>query len=149
MQDNERDFRATVVQQYPSRSGAGDADSTFVLTVTEGPEKGSSIRIDETLPTRLLIGTSPACQVRLTDPAVARRHAGLERVGHALKIADLGWRVIDVGIAQDVKPNRLAQTSAELRQQGLIPPKPGEKKNLASLVVARGRRVERRHHRRR
>ncbi len=88
MRDSERDLLATVVQQRTARESS--AEIVFVLTVTEGPEKGHSMRLDGSVPTRVLIGTSPACEIRLTDPEVSRRHAGLERVGGALKVIDLG-----------------------------------------------------------
>ena len=87
MRDSERDLLATVVQQRDARET--HTEVVFVLTVTEGPEKGHSVRLDGSVPTRTLIGTSPACEIRLTDREVSRRHAGLERVGNALKVLDL------------------------------------------------------------
>src|SRR6185295_11089974 len=57
--------------------------------VTEGPERGASFRFDASQATRALIGTSPACEIRLTDREVSRRHAALERVGTTLKIVDV------------------------------------------------------------
>jgi two-component system, NtrC family, response regulator HydG len=90
MRDSERDLLATVVQQREAlESQNPHADPVFVLTVTEGAEKGRSYRLDQTLPVRVLVGTSPACEIRLNDREVSRRHAGLERVGPALKISDL------------------------------------------------------------
>ena len=87
MRDSERDLLATVVQQRDARET--HAEVVFVLTVTEGPEKGRSVRLDGSVPTRTLIGTSPACEIRVTDREVSRRHAGLERVGGALRVFDL------------------------------------------------------------
>ena len=87
MRDSERDLLATVVQQRDAREVHDEV--VFLLTVTEGPEKGHKIRLDGSVPTRTLIGTSPACAIRLTDREVSRRHAGLERVGSALKVFDL------------------------------------------------------------
>jgi two-component system, NtrC family, response regulator HydG len=90
MRDSEKELLATVVQP---RAGQGareqDAEIVFVLTITEGLEKGRSYRLDGSVPTRVLIGTSPACEIRVTDREVSRRHAGLERVGPALKVLDL------------------------------------------------------------
>jgi len=87
MRDSERDLLATVVQQRDASEAPSEV--VFVLTITEGPERGRTFRLDETTPTRTLIGTSPACEIRLTDREVSRRHAGLERVGSALKVSDL------------------------------------------------------------
>ena len=87
MRESDRDLLATVVQQRDAAEA--HAEGVFVLTVTDGPERGRSFRLDSALPTRTLIGTSPACEIRLTDREVSRRHAALERVGTALKVVDL------------------------------------------------------------
>jgi DNA-binding NtrC family response regulator len=63
--------------------------SAFSLLVTEGPDRGASFRIDGSHPSRVLIGQSPACTVRLTDPATSRRHAALEITSRGLRIVDL------------------------------------------------------------
>ena len=73
-------------------SPQGDAptsDRRFQLVVTSGPDKGKSFTLDPDAPLRSLIGQSPTCVVRLTDKAVSRRHAALERVGAVLRITDL------------------------------------------------------------
>ncbi|MBX3191630.1 MAG: sigma 54-interacting transcriptional regulator [Labilithrix sp.] len=87
MRDSERDILATAVQ--PRNALKAHAEALFVLTVTEGPERGQSFRLDASAPTRTLVGTSPACEIRLTDNEVSRRHCALERVGGALKVIDL------------------------------------------------------------
>jgi two-component system, NtrC family, response regulator HydG len=87
MSDTDRDLLATVIQQRDAREA--HAEGVFVLTVTEGPERGRSYRLDSSLATRALVGTSPACEIRLSDPEVSRRHAAIERVGTTLKIMDL------------------------------------------------------------
>jgi transcriptional regulator with GAF, ATPase, and Fis domain len=88
MRDSERDFLATVVQQRDTSEA--HQEGVFVLTITEGEEKGRSYRLDASLPVRALVGTSPACDIRLTDREASRRHAALERVGTTLRIVDLG-----------------------------------------------------------
>lgn len=87
MRDSELNLLATVVQQRDSLPSP--AEILFTLTITEGPQRGQSYRLDASLPTRTLIGTSPACEIRLTDKEVSRRHVALERVGSALKVVDL------------------------------------------------------------
>jgi len=87
MRDSERDLLATVVQQRDARET--HAEIVFTLTVTEGAERGQSFRLDASLPTRTLVGTSPACEIRVADREVSRRHAALERVGQTLKVIDL------------------------------------------------------------
>jgi DNA-binding NtrC family response regulator len=65
-------------------------DTSFVLSVVEGPDRGRSFGIDGALPTSALVGQGPACELRLSDRQVSRRHASLEVVGRRLRIVDLG-----------------------------------------------------------
>ena len=60
------------------------------LTVIEGPDEGKSFLVDPSSPQRVLIGTSPACEVRLTDPTISRRHAAIEPQGRRFRVSDLG-----------------------------------------------------------
>ncbi len=62
----------------------------FVLQVLEGPDAGLSAHLDGSQPSRILIGHSPACQIRLSDPTVSRRHVALEPMGQRVRILDLG-----------------------------------------------------------
>lgn len=89
MSITDRDLLATVVQQREAISAA-EAPGVFILVVTDGPERGRAYRLDASLPVRALIGTSPACELRVSDPQVSRRHAALERIGNNLRITDLG-----------------------------------------------------------
>jgi len=89
MSISDRDLLATVVQQRDAVS-AEERPGVFVLVVTEGPERGRAFRLDAALPVRALIGTSPACEIRVSDREVSRRHAALERIGSTLRITDLG-----------------------------------------------------------
>jgi transcriptional regulator with PAS, ATPase and Fis domain len=58
---------------------------TFTL---RGP--GGALRLDETRPPTVLVGKSPACELRLDDPLVSRRHASIEIGPQSLRIHDLG-----------------------------------------------------------
>jgi two-component system response regulator HydG len=62
----------------------------FTLVVLEGAQRGSSFHLDSSHPSRVLMGQSPACEIKLTDPEVSRRHAALELVGGRLRVTDLG-----------------------------------------------------------
>jgi DNA-binding NtrC family response regulator len=64
--------------------------SSYTIVVSEGPQAGLEFHVDNTQPSRTLIGKSPACEVRLSDPEVSRRHAAIEVVGRRLRITDLG-----------------------------------------------------------
>ena len=66
--------------------GSALAARTFVLS----GGAGIRMRLDESLPPRLLVGKSPACELRLEDPLVSRRHAALEIGPQSLRVTDLG-----------------------------------------------------------
>ena len=64
----------------------------FELEVRSGPDTGRVFEIDPSnpeQPPRLLLGTSPACHLRLTDRTVSRRHVALESDGLRLRLTDL------------------------------------------------------------
>ncbi len=75
---------------------------SFRLTVISGPDVGASATLDASTAGPLLVGTSPACQLRLTDATVSRRHLSLEVDGPRLVVTDLrsnnGTSVGAVGI---------------------------------------------------
>ena len=60
------------------------------VVVIEGIDAGQVFDLDPSTPSRLLVGTSPVCQVKLNDPTVSRRHAALERTESG------GYRLIDL-----------------------------------------------------
>ena len=66
------------------------APSTFQLSVVEGPDRGKVCIIDGTQPGRTLVGQSPVCEFRLTDPLVSRRHIAVDLRGPSLELTDLG-----------------------------------------------------------
>ena len=61
----------------------------FVVTVVDGPDKGRSFSFDGAHPTRVFVGQSIACELRLSDPLVSRRHMAFELVGDRLRVTDL------------------------------------------------------------
>jgi DNA-binding NtrC family response regulator len=62
------------------------------VTVVEGRDLGRVFTLDPSAPSRILLGTSPACELRLTDPTISRRHCAFEVVGQRCKVTDLGSR---------------------------------------------------------
>ena len=66
------------------------APRAFTLSVVEGDDQGLRLTLDGSQPSRVLIGTSPACEVRLSDRTVSRRHVALDVVGSRVRISDLG-----------------------------------------------------------
>jgi two-component system, NtrC family, response regulator HydG len=77
-------------RQFEDDSESGDADCVFELSVIEGHESGSRFRVGPDAPGSVLIGTSPACAVRLSGRSISRRHASLRVEGKRLHIEDLG-----------------------------------------------------------
>src|SRR5438552_12445240 len=67
-----------------------DLDAAFLLEVVDGVDRGARFIVRPSDPSRLLIGSSPACEVRLTDRQVSRRHAAVEFAGTQLRLKDLG-----------------------------------------------------------
>jgi transcriptional regulator with GAF, ATPase, and Fis domain len=74
------------------RAQAVVPSSAFVVTVLEGPDVGLALNLDANRPCRVLVGQSPACDFRLTDREVSRRHAALDVTGDELRVTDLGSR---------------------------------------------------------
>lgn len=64
--------------------------ASFTVTVTEGPDAGKALVIDAASPSRLLVGQSSVCELKLTDKQVSRRHLAIEVVRDRLRITDLG-----------------------------------------------------------
>lgn len=65
----------------------------WTVRVVESPEhgqRGQSWRVDDVATRRMLIGQGPACDLRLTDEGVSRRHAALEWGAGGLSVVDLG-----------------------------------------------------------
>ncbi|MEZ4222768.1 MAG: sigma 54-interacting transcriptional regulator [Polyangiaceae bacterium] len=65
--------------------------SPFRLSVVTGASQGQELVLDGCQP-RLLIGAGPACDLRLQDRTVSRRHATLDVRGDALHLVDQGSR---------------------------------------------------------
>ena len=85
----------------PNRPGHGDVSTVLNavdleseqsalsrVVVIEGPDAGMEFTLDPSSPSRMLLGTSPACEMRLSDPMVSRRHAAFEPVGRRYKLTD-------------------------------------------------------------
>ncbi|HEY8073548.1 MAG TPA: sigma 54-interacting transcriptional regulator [Labilithrix sp.] len=71
------------------RGVAASEEGTFVVRVTEGPDRGKTIAFDASAPSSVLVGTSPACQLQVADREVSRRHASLEVVPGGIRLTDL------------------------------------------------------------
>ena len=72
------------------RPATATAATAFVLAVVDGPDAGLVVTLDSEGASRTLIGQSPVCTIRLTDPEVSRRHAAIAVDGDRLSLIDLG-----------------------------------------------------------
>jgi DNA-binding NtrC family response regulator len=68
---------------------AGGTKRVRRVVVIEGPDAGREFTLDVDAPSRILLGTSEVCELRLTDPMVSRRHAAFEPVGLRYRLTDL------------------------------------------------------------
>jgi transcriptional regulator with GAF, ATPase, and Fis domain len=59
------------------------------VVVVEGPDASREFELDANKPSRILLGTSEVCDLRLTDPTVSRRHAAFEVAGRRYRLTDL------------------------------------------------------------
>ena len=67
-----------------------EAVATDVVRVVSGPDAGSSLVVDGSGPGRLLVGKGLACDLRLSDVEVSRRHCAFEATPNGLRVTDLG-----------------------------------------------------------
>jgi len=72
-----------------SQDEASSAVRTYVVSVLDGPEAGTRLSLDAAPGTRALVGKSPACELRVSDPSVSRRHASLEVTPRGIRVTDL------------------------------------------------------------
>jgi DNA-binding NtrC family response regulator len=63
--------------------------AVYRLVVVEGPDRGKDLLLDGSEASSALVGTGPACALKLTDRSVSRRHAALQIQGMKLRISDL------------------------------------------------------------
>ncbi|MBI5535197.1 MAG: sigma 54-dependent Fis family transcriptional regulator [Deltaproteobacteria bacterium] len=74
---------------HRQKDGFDDKPGSFAVHVTAGPDQGKRFPIEPSAPVRVLLGSGPACEIRLTDRLVSRRHAALEHDGFGLRLTDL------------------------------------------------------------
>jgi two-component system, NtrC family, response regulator HydG len=94
------------------------------VVVVEGPDAGKAFDLDPSSPSRILVGTSPACQIRLTDGTVSRRHAAFEpATGGGYRLRDLestngtfigGTRIVEIFVQGGETVRFGASTSVRL-----------------------------------
>ena len=71
----------------PRLENAEIENKRLAFTVANGPDKNLRFIVDNG---RVLIGKSPACAVKLSDPLVSRRHVALDATPDGTRLTDLG-----------------------------------------------------------
>jgi DNA-binding NtrC family response regulator len=102
---------------------------SFRLVVVEGPDAGAAHSISGSEASRVLVGQSPVCHVRLSDREVSRRHLALELAGGRVHLSDLrstnGTTVDGVTVIEAVLDGgetiRLGSTSFRLERLAAAP----------------------------
>lgn len=102
----------------------------YKLVVCAGTDAGVSIVLDARTPSRVLVGQSQSCQLRLTDPKVSRRHVAFDLVSGGVTLTDLdstnGTRVngvrVSVATLEGGELVQIGQTSLRLDVLASRPP---------------------------
>ncbi|UCF88229.1 MAG: sigma 54-dependent Fis family transcriptional regulator [bacterium] len=74
----------TYTRRISGKDGGGSGRA--FLRVTDGPGKGTSVEVTASL----TIGSRPDSDLRLEDPTVSRKHAGISRTAEGFLLQDLG-----------------------------------------------------------
>jgi DNA-binding NtrC family response regulator len=110
--------------------------------VVDGPSSGKSFLVDASLESRPLVGTSPACSIRLVDQHVSRRHLALELVGDRLRVQELGstngTTVNGVAIVEVLLAGgellRLGETTLRVEHAGMTEPAVSEATSFGRMI---------------
>jgi len=75
------------------RASLASAESTiWVVEILDGADRGKRFQIDDVVTRRVLLGSSPACDIPLNDRSISRRHAALETDTAGTRVVDIGSR---------------------------------------------------------
>ena len=88
MKPRSPDELSTIIRAS-TRPAAAPAGA-YTVHVVAGADVGRSITLDAGSPARCLVGSGPACTLRLADRTVSRRHVALEVRADGLHLTDLG-----------------------------------------------------------
>ncbi len=81
---------ASTLLRLPKFDPTPVSDVVIDVTVASGPDRGKSLVLSAASPNRVLVGTSPACDLVLQDPQVSRRHLALGLDGRRVRLTDFG-----------------------------------------------------------
>jgi DNA-binding NtrC family response regulator len=113
---------------------------TFTVVVIDGPDRDATFIVDGSQ--RLLVGKSPACDIRLHDPEISRRHLALEPAGPRLRVVDQGstngtWLnglgIVDA-YAQGGEVLRIGATDLRVERSGAAPSVLSSREGFGNLL---------------
>lgn len=108
MERSDHGFDETATIQAPVDLRPMANRPRFVLDVEDGPNRGKTLVVDASRPSRATIGKAASCDLVLDEPEVSRRHAAVDIDGSVLRLVDLkstngtyvnGLRVYEVGLS--------------------------------------------------
>lgn len=111
---------------------------SFSVVVAAGLDHGARVEVDEGRPA-ILVGQGPACDLRLTDPEVSRRHISLDAAGSRVRIRDLGSTngtfVENIGMIEGfVSPGETVRIGATTLRIEAANPSAGETPNATAGI---------------
>jgi len=83
------DAARTRTLDLPAPESSGDARPALVITVVDGPDRGTTVTVPSA---RALVGRAETADVRLADPTVSQFHVELGASHDSVLVSDLGSR---------------------------------------------------------
>jgi DNA-binding NtrC family response regulator len=134
----ERETSVTSLLEMPPTFTRQKAGGVFV--VIRGPDRGQQVRLG----TRTVVfGSSPSCDLVLTDKTVSRKHLEAMRAGEEVVLKDLGstngsfiagsrFREITIGFGTEVKVGRTVLKYVP--EEEIVEPQIADRDNFGQLV---------------
>jgi len=144
----------------PPRETPGDSETrrqplnvpapatTFEVVVVEGRDASVRTVLDGAAG-KILVGTGPLCELRLTDPTVSRRHASIELTELGVLVTDLGStngtflgdaRIVVAYLPPDVRL-RVGSSAIELHRSEAAPAKTRRVASLGRMASGHPRMI--------
>ena len=114
-----------------------------LFVVIKGPDRGESVRLSEGEP--VYFGSSPSCELVLSDKTVSRKHLVAELLGDVVVVRDNGstngtflhgsrFKEISIGFGAEVKLGRTVVKY--LPDEEVVEPEPSESQSFGQLIGA-------------
>ncbi|ACY16720.1 sigma-54 interaction domain-containing protein [Haliangium ochraceum] len=112
-----------------------------IFMVIKGPDRGESVRLEEDQP--VYFGSSPSCEMMLTDKTISRRHMSAQLSGNEVIVRDEGstngtfiqgsrFKEINIGFGAEVKLGRTVIKF--LPDEEIVDPEPAAEDSFGQLL---------------